>query len=1779
VAGLLGRRRVKRIAQPVIYHTQITTTASLTDAVTLSDTIARSAQTFTRTTTDSLTATDSVTRAAQSFTRALTDSVSITDTIARSAQTFTRSTSDTVTLSDAVTRSSQSFSRTTSDAAAITDTVARAAQSFTRPLTDAVSITDTASRAISRTLTDAVSLTDADTRAAQVFTRAAADAAAITDAVTRAAQTRTRAVADSLSATDAVTRAAQTRTRTLTDTVSVVDNAARSAQSFPRTLTDAVGLSDGSPATSNTLFTFDSGIQGWAGEGSATVSAESTIVHDGAGSLHIAQTVASGLGQVVRANDSNGNTAVESAGATLSVWCFIPTGTPGTTWRANIELQDSSFSYHNGPDVAITKGTWTQVTYRPPDTVWSAHKAIAVQFTVDDATGTTCDLYIDTVTQFNLNTLPTRSFSMARTTADTLGLSDTVARTVGRTTTDSVTVSDAVARAAQTRTRTLSDTVGLTDAVVTSVARSFATIGATTSPQIAAVAAAGLTHNVVVAFWDQLQPSGAGTALDATALAALNTVIGLNITNGLKTVLEHALHYPPSWVASAVEPFKDQAGNVWSGSSGNGDQVRNWMWTSLGRTYVADFISKVYAGLTSTNRAAVDRIRFGGGVFGELHYPTTAVASPYSYWAFGTSMQTGTGLATGLTAAPDVAYTPFTGTTTQDNNFIAWYIGGITNWMTWYAGQLTSAGWTCDLMCLHPGYGIRSNQVHSDAGFRQALSCGEDPATVIAAYASNPQVWPWCTWINGTDGFIPPSVDSDQAAWKKVFAEAYKNNKHARIWGENTGGESNAGMDSVFHNAMIRSLTPIAGDPIYPSGTTPPAVFPGYSGMMWLNYSSLTAGGANATLANYQGLVTHVWPTTYKRGIADSGGEFGSSVIPGVYGTDYHYDSATSVSYLAGRGHKIVRFPFLWERIQHTLGAALDTTELGRLQTYVANAASAGIGVVLDVHNYCRYSISGTTHVLGDGTLTQAHFVDLWTRLSTAFNGVAGIAGYGLMNEPHDLTGTTGSYTPASTLYDFDTSVQGWVEETSTGTVTDQASVVHDGAKALQVVKTVSSGSPNIRINDAAGNSAVITGGQTIAAWVQVASGTAGTWTAHMEMQNSSFAWQAGSDFSLTPGTWTLITYTPSSAIWSGHHGIGIQFTGSGISGTPSVTVYADTVSQGTLTGSLTAPQVWEQAAQAAVTAIRGNSDTTPIMVGGYDFSSADQWPVSHPAAFITDSANNTYYEAHLYFDDNASGTYSNSFATETTDANGESFYSVVGRARTRLSHFTDWCATQGVKGFIGEVGWPNGSDATSWNAVGEAIYKDCDLAGFWVSYWSSGEWFGTTYALSAYVEHSGGTALDTANAQAPIIEAHPSVLAVPATSPAQPIVVTDLTGAYRAMAARSGGAIVSRPAVVAPSIRTVTDAATISDVIARGAQTFTRTTTDSLTATDSVTRAAQSFTRALTDSVSITDTIARSAQTFTRALADVLGLTDQLTKGGNRTTTDTLGLSDVVGRAAQVFTRTVSDAVSVSDAVARQMLFMRPLADSLTVSDTASRAAQVFTRALVDSLSVSDADARAAQVFTRGLSDGLTLSDAAARAVQVFTRILTDSVTAGDTVTRVAQVFTRTLSDTATLTDSATKGGGQSRSTTDTLTATDIVRAAVAWLRSTVDTLTASDALSRATVLVRGLADTVSITDVTVPHSPAFRTITDTLAVTDVVAEAAHLTRAAADALAAADTVVAKVRATSAVDTLILLDGVTGHLVVLPLHAGTPTLLGAYLADIPTASGVLSAGTPVVAY
>jgi hypothetical protein len=493
------------------------------------------------------------------------------------------------------------------------------------------------------------------------------------------------------------------------------------------------------------------------------------------------------------------------------------------------------------------------------------------------------------------------------------------------------------------------------------------------------------------------------------------------------------------------------------------------------------------------------------------------------------------------------------------------------------------------------------------------------------------------------------------------------------------------------------------------------------------------------------------------RGVNLSGAEFtpDAAHLPGVVNTDYMYPTQADYTYIAGRGHKLVRLPIRWERIQPTRGAALDSAQLSMLTTAISRANTAGLKVLVDIHNYARYINStangGAELVLGGGVLTNAHLADLWTLLSTALRGLPGLAGYGLMNEPHSLPGLAGSFTATSTPFSFDATVQSWTVETS-GTVARSTTTVHDGSGSLQITRTLAAGSNQlIRANDAATNTLDFSNGATIAAWVLVPSGAPGTnWQARLEMQDSAFTWQTGAYTALTPGTWAQLSFTPSGAIWTGHKGIGVQFT-STQSTAPSVSVYVDTVQQGSLTGTLTPAQQWQAASQEVVTAIRAGGDTTRILIPGYQFSGAQNWPTNHPSAWISDPADNIAYEAHYYMDRDNSGTYVNTYASEETDATSRGFSSLTARAVTEITRFTDWCVANNVRGFIGEIGWPNNVSTASWNAVAEAVYDVLDVANIGAAYWAAGSWYGTTYNLSAYT----GTPLATTASPSTIIEAH----------------------------------------------------------------------------------------------------------------------------------------------------------------------------------------------------------------------------------------------------------------------------------------------------------------------------------------------------------------------------------------------------------------------------------------
>lgn len=133
-------------------------------------------------------------------------------------------------------------------------------------------------------------------------------------------------------------------------------------------------------------------------------------------------------------------------------------------------------------------------------------------------------------------------------------------------------------------------------------------------------------------------------------------------------------------------------------------------------------------------------------------------------------------------------------------------------------------------------------------------------------------------------------------------------------------------------------------------------------------------------------------------GVNIAGAEFNGRKLPGRPATDYFYPSKPMIDHFAALGMNTIRLPFLWERLQPTLNAELDTDELKRLDDTVKYATGRGLHVVLDVHNYAAYR----QQPIGTADVNAAALADLWRRLAQHYKGDRNTI-FGLMNEPKGL--------------------------------------------------------------------------------------------------------------------------------------------------------------------------------------------------------------------------------------------------------------------------------------------------------------------------------------------------------------------------------------------------------------------------------------------------------------------------------------------------------------------------------------------------------------------------------------------------------------------------------------------------------------------------------------------------------------------------------------------------------------------------------------------------------
>ena len=170
----------------------------------------------------------------------------------------------------------------------------------------------------------------------------------------------------------------------------------------------------------------------------------------------------------------------------------------------------------------------------------------------------------------------------------------------------------------------------------------------------------------------------------------------------------------------------------------------------------------------------------------------------------------------------------------------------------------------------------------------------------------------------------------------------------------------------------------------------------------------------------------------------------------------------------------------------------------------------------------------------------------------------------------------------------------------------------------------------------------------------------------------------------------------------------------------------------------------WKAISQRLVTAIRAAGDETLIMVAGDSWSSAERWRQTHgPDGWIDDPADNFAYEAHVYFDQDASGRYVASFDAELA-ANPD----LLNIGVRRLEPFRQWCQDNGVRCYLGELGVPG--DEPGWLEALERFLSALDEAGMDATYWAAGEMWGD-YRLSI----QPGPGFDVQRPQLAILEKH----------------------------------------------------------------------------------------------------------------------------------------------------------------------------------------------------------------------------------------------------------------------------------------------------------------------------------------------------------------------------------------------------------------------------------------
>lgn len=140
----------------------------------------------------------------------------------------------------------------------------------------------------------------------------------------------------------------------------------------------------------------------------------------------------------------------------------------------------------------------------------------------------------------------------------------------------------------------------------------------------------------------------------------------------------------------------------------------------------------------------------------------------------------------------------------------------------------------------------------------------------------------------------------------------------------------------------------------------------------------------------------------------------------------------------------------------------------------------------------------------------------------------------------------------------------------------------------------------------------------------------------------------------------------------------------------------------------------WFEMAQLCIDSIREVDRDTRIMVGGNHWSSAERWlECSDTLKYLKDPVGKLAFEAHVYFDSDASGAYKLGYDADSCS---------IDRGVNRVRPYVEWLKTNGFEGIVGEYGVPDND--SRWNRVLDKFLAYLQKNGINGCYWAAGPWW-----------------------------------------------------------------------------------------------------------------------------------------------------------------------------------------------------------------------------------------------------------------------------------------------------------------------------------------------------------------------------------------------------------------------------------------------------------------------